>query len=187
MKVCTATLKSVSPYSQSRQHDTEKTDKEGHDDYEKRTWRNKLHTAADGRVFIPPMAFKEAVTAAAKFLGLKIPGKRNATWTKHFVAGVLVTDGLPLPVKADDVPGEWLNVNSDGVKGSGKRVKRCFPRIDQWGGPVTFYIADDTITKDVFEHHLREAGRFVGIGRFRPEKGGFYGRFEVASAEWSEA
>jgi hypothetical protein len=31
----------------------------------------------------------------------------------------------------------------------------------------------------VFEHHLHEAGKFIGIGRFRPRNNGFYGRFDV--------
>jgi hypothetical protein len=47
-------------------------------------------------------------------------------------------------------------------------------------------IFDDTITKEVFERHLTEAGRFVGIGRFRPENGGIYGRFTAGPFSWSE-
>jgi hypothetical protein len=58
--------------------------------------------------------------------------------------------------------------------------------IDEWEGAVTFYLADATITKDVFEKYLRESGKFIGIGRHRPENGGFLGRFEVSKVEWSE-
>lgn len=185
MKTVVAHLKSASAYSQSRAHVTEKLEKEQMDDYEKRTWREKVHVGEDGRIQIPGMSFKMSLDKAASFLGEKIPGKRNATYTKHFLAGVLVLDNCPIDVRKDEVEPEWLYVNADGVRGSGKRVWRCFPLIREWETEVTFYIADETITKDVFEHHLSEAGKFIGIGRFRPERGGFKGRFSVVETVWS--
>lgn len=186
MKIVVATLKSVSPYSQSRYHDTPHLEKESHNDYEVRTWRERLNYTSDGRVFIPAMAFKKALDSAASFLSMKIKGRKNQTYTKHFKAGVLVTEGLVLPHLKDEVPGETLFVPSDGKSGGGSRVKKTFPVIQQWEGDVTFYILDDTITEEVFEQHLREAGNFIGLGRFRPEKGGFYGRFTVEKITWSE-
>ena len=39
---------------------------------------------------------------------------------------------------------------------------------------------------DVFEDHLKEAGNFIGVGRFRPRMNGFYGRFKVDKIDWSE-
>lgn len=185
MKTCIATLKSVSAYSQSRGHITPKLEKETADDYERRTWREKCHVGDDGMIFIPGMSFKMGLDAAAKFLGHKIPGKRNATYTKHFLAGVLVLDNGPIQIAKADVDPEWLFVNADGVRGSGKRVWKAFPLIPEWQTDITFYIADETITKDVFEQHLAEAGKFIGVGRFRPERGGFKGRFEVAGTQWS--
>lgn len=185
MKTAIATLRSISPYSQSRYHGTDKLDKENARDYEKRTWRERLHVNEEDKVFIPPMAFKNCLSEAAKFLSIQIPGKGKATYTKHFEAGVLVTDALPLPISKDDVKGEWLFVPSDGKRGGGSRVEKCFPVIPEWSGDVTFYVLDETITKDVFESHLQQAGQFIGIGRFRPRNNGFYGRFEVEKVKWS--
>lgn len=187
MKQVIAKLESISPYSQSRHYTTPKTEKEGPRDYEARTWRDRLHTLPDGRVFIPPMSFKNCLSEAAKFLSISIPGKGKSTYTKHFEAGVLVTDALVLNVKKDEVLGEWLFVPSDGVRGSGKRVDKCFPIIQEWAGEVTFYILDETITEPVFRKHLEQAGQFIGMGRFRPRNNGFYGRFLVESLKWSEA
>ncbi len=185
MRIATCTLESVSPYSQSRKHDEPKLAKEGADDYEHRTWRSKLHVTEDGHVFIPPMAFKNCIDECAKFLSIQVPGKGKSTYTRHFEAGILVIDGLVLAAKAADIPGEWLWMNADGVHGSGKRVKRCFPLIKDWSGAVTFYVADMTITEEVFEQHLHEAGQFIGIGRFRPRNRGFYGRFAVKKIKWT--
>ncbi len=179
MKIFFAELFSVSAYSQSRHYDVPKLEKEIAKDYEARTWRERLHVTEGGFVFIPPIAFKNCLAEAAKFLGIQIPGKGKSTYTKHFEAGVLVVDALILPIKKEDVAGEWLFVPSDGIRGSGKRVLKCFPVIHSWSGQVNFTILDQTITKEVFTEHLTQAGKFIGIGRFRPRNNGFYGRFEV--------
>lgn len=186
MKLATCTLKSVSPYSQSRSysHEVEKLPGEKPDAYEERTWRNKCHFRADGRLYIPPMAFKMGLDTAARMLGRRIPGKGQSTYSKFFKSGVLCMEGPDLPLTKDDVPADRIFANADGVRGSGKRVWRLFPRIDQWEAKVDFHVLADEIDTAVFEDHLRQAGAFVGIGRFRPENGGYYGRFEVASVNW---
>jgi hypothetical protein len=186
MKQALASLESISPYSQSRFHNTEKLEKEGHDDYEKRTWRNRLHSNGNGNVFIPPMSFKNCLSECAKYLSQQIPGKGKNTYTKHFEAGVLCMEPLDLPIKAEDVEGEWLHVPSDGVRGGKKRVLKCFPVIPKWSGDISIYILDETITEPVFKYHLEQAGKFIGIGRFRPRNNGFYGRFKVVDIVWGE-
>jgi hypothetical protein len=120
----------------------------------------------------------------AKYLSMQIPGKGKNTYTKHLESGLLVTDNLVLPIHKDEVKGEWIFVPSDGRRGGGKRVWKCFPLIEQWKGDVVFHILDDTITEDVFEHHLRQSGQFIGIGRFRPRNNGYYGRFKVNEIVW---
>ncbi len=187
MKTAIAHLKSVSPYSQSRHVNADefpKLDKESARDYEKRGWRERCDVDDTGHIFMPPMAFKNALAEAAKYLSIQIPGKGKATYTKHVEAGILVVDPLPLPILKSEVEGEWLFLPSDGIRGSGKRVDKCYPVIRKWEGKVTFLIFDDTVTKDVFEHILSEAGKFIGIGRFRPRNNGFYGRFSVEKVDW---
>jgi hypothetical protein len=179
MRQIIATLRSVSPYSQSRFHNEPKKEKEANDDYEKRTWPSRMHVNESGKVFIPPMAFKNCLSECAKYISMQIPGKGKATYTKHFEAGVMVTDPLILDLSPDDVKGEWLHVPSDGMRGGKKRVMKCFPHISQWSGDVSFYIFDETITESVFKYHLEQAGKFIGIGRFRPRNNGYYGRFDV--------
>ena len=186
MKTAIAHLKSISPYSQSRDYETEKLPKERPDAYEERTWRDRMHVNDLGYVFIPPMAFKNCLSEIARYLSEQIPGKGKTTFTKHFEAGILVLESLVLPIKKADVPGEWLYVPSDGKRGGSKRVPKCFPLIEQWAGKVTFHILDDTVTPEVFERHLEQAGKFVGIGRFRPRNNGYYGRFRVEKVEWVE-
>ena len=186
MKTAIANLKSITPYSQSRGHQAEKLPKESAEDYERRTWRERLHVDEQtGNVFIPPMAFKNCLSEIAKYLSMQIPGKGKSTYTKHFEAGVMCADPLILPIKAEEVSGEWLFVPSNGTRGGGRRVWRCFPRISAWEGQVKFVVLDETITRDVFFEHLQQAGAFIGIGRFRPRQNGYYGRFSVEKLEWN--
>jgi hypothetical protein len=182
MKIYIASLASVSPYSQSRKYEREfpRHEKESHDDYEVRTWRHRLHVTSDGHVFIPATQFKESLVECAQYLSIQIPGKGKATYTKHVRAGTLISEGIILPIKADDVPGEWLSLDAQPGSGRGGRVWRCMPRIDQWKGDLTIHILDETVTADVLRYFIEQMGAFTGIGRFRPINGGFYGRFRLA-------
>lgn len=184
MKTYVAKLRSTTPYSQSKHFsalDVPPLEKEGKDSYEKRTWRHRMHVDSSGHVFIPAQSLKNCLSEAAKFLGIQIPGKGKSTYTKHFEAGLMILGDIKLPVRVEDVPGDSLYVPADGVRGSGKRVTKIFGRIDSWEGEVEIHVLDETITKDVLERHLIEAGRFIGIGRWRPRNNGAFGRFELES------
>ncbi len=187
MKTCTVTLRGASPYSQSRPFQTEIGPKESHEAFEKRCWSERLHKNGNGDVIIPPTSLKDCLWQGAKYLSIKKKGQQ--TWTKHFRSGVMVVVAPVLTVKADEVEGEWLFLNADGKKGSGTRVWRCYPKIPEgWQTNVSFVVLDDEITQDIFFRVLRESGMLIGIGRFRPENGGYYGRFDFdpKEAQWVE-
>ena len=185
MRIAVATLESISRYSQSRFVEEPKLDGETPDKYERRTWLLRCHTTDDGHIFIPPMQFKKALVIAGQMLRMPIPGKGKSEYGKHIKAGVLVTDPLVLPVKVKDMDGEWLYMDANGKPG-GSRVRRCYPYVERWSGQVSYKILDNVISRTAFEQHLEASGDFVGIGRFRPANGGFYGRFKVNAIEWKE-
>ena len=91
----------------------------------------------------------------------------------------MVTDPLTLSIKKDAVESEELFVPSDGKAGGSSRVWKTFPIIKEWEGEITILVLDEVITEKVLARHLDIAGKFKGIGRFRPENAGYYGRFEV--------
>ena len=186
MKTARVKLKSASPYSQSRYHGIEKKPKESNEDYDLRTWRDRAHSDENGNVFIPPMAFKRSLDEAAKRNGKQVPGKGKERYTKHFVSGVMVTDRVFLGITKDDLVQRRTLCDAQGKKGAsgGSSVIRNFPDVPEWEAEVTYYILNDTITEEVFEEMLVESGQFVGIGTFRPENGGYYGRFSVESISW---
>lgn len=185
MRTATVTIEGMSPLSQSKHHTEPKIGEETNIAHERRTWRSRMHATKDGHVFIPPMAAKNGLVSAAKFLNRKIPGEGKKTFTKRFESGILCMDPLVLPVKRDNVMGEELHVPSDGVRGSGKRVIKVFGVIPDWGGDFVVSVIDEKIAEPVFAEHVEAWGKFIGIGRFRPEKNGYYGRFAVKAIKWS--
>ncbi len=184
----TCHLSSASVYSQSRPYQVEKKPRETPADYEKRTWRERMHLSEKnpGKIVIPAMQFKNSLAECAKYMSQQIPGKGKATYTKHFEAGVIIMDSMELDIKADDVKGETVFVPSSGKRGDGNRVYKTFPKIPSWSGVITFTIFDHTITEEVFKTHLEQAGQFIGIGRWRPRNNGMYGRFTVDKVDWKE-
>lgn len=183
MKTVTAHIKGISPISFGRPIQSVKNTGEGHDDFEQRTWRERLHVNKDGNVFIPPMAVKNCLSDCARFLSESVPGKGKATYTKHFEAGTMVIQPVELGIKAASVPSEKLYVPSDGRKGGPKRVWKYFPLIAEWEGNAEVVLLDPLLIAkpEKVREYLEHAGKFIGLGRFRPRNGGFYGRFTVES------
>jgi hypothetical protein len=186
MRLAECYLRSISAYSQSRAHLTERLNRETPDEFEKRTWRQKCHADAEGHILIPTMAFKQSLDKAASMLGRRIPGRGKTTFTKFFVSGVMCVSPIQLPDMKDTVRGEPVYCHADGKRGSGNRVWRWFPMIDEWKAPVPFHVLADEITEDVFEETVRQAGMFVGVGRHRAENGGVCGRWVVEKIEWQD-
>lgn len=187
--VATLTLSSITPYSQSRQHDEPLLPGEDKDAHDVRTWRHKMNTEVrDGRevVVIPAHGLMQAFAAAAKYSKRQIPGQGKATWTAKFLSGVALMQSPSIGLTPDDCTCVTISANSDGVRGSGKRVPRRFPVFNEWTSTFDVHILDPIITEDVFREMVEIAGMFIGIGRFRPEKGGTNGRFKITGLDWQD-
>jgi hypothetical protein len=117
-------------------------------------------------------------------LSLQIPGKGKATYTKHFRSGLFVPNPIPLGVAKDNVEGFLKDVPADGKPGGNKRVDKIFPYVLAWEGDVTFFILDETITRDIFVYTLSQAGKFIGLGYWRPARDGYWGRFDLTEVTW---
>lgn len=177
-------LRSTGPYSQSKHFEPDKQPNETDHDHELRRWRDRMHVDKDGYVYIPPTCFTKSIAEAAKYLSLKIGGRGNATYTKHFEAGVRVVEPLRLKIKAKDVTAESCFVPSNGQRGGSSRVTKFFPLIPEWAGTVTYIISDPIITQEVFCKVLAASGTLIGVGRFRMIQLGYYGSFEAEEVKW---
>lgn len=181
MKQFVAELKGLTPYGQGKMHLEEKLPQELNDAYAERTWRARMHQAA-GEMYIPPMAFKLLLESTSRYLKAAIPGRLKETYTKHYRQGVLIPDPIMLGIRAEDVQPAKIFTWAEPQRKS-TRVWRWFPMVEQWAGVLTIIAIDDIFTAEVVENHLRLGGKLVGIGVWRPESGGMWGKFDVTSFE----
>jgi len=71
-------------------------------------------------------------------------------------------------------------IREDPVRvGAGSADLRYRPQFDTWSVDITIEYNPDMITPDVIVNLINLAGFGVGIGEWRPEKGGDFGRFRV--------
>lgn len=186
MKTAICKLKSYSPLTFSKVVTELRKPKESHEAYEERTWKQRAHVNREGYVIIPGIMIQNAIKAAAKYLSKQIPGKGKATFTKNFEAGIYIEYDYPLPIKIEDVKASEVFVPSDGVRGSGKRVWKKFPTIEEWEITIKVIIFDDIIDSETFVEAIDTAGFLIGIGSWRPRNSGRNGMFSVELLEWND-
>lgn len=185
----TVTIRGTAALTQSRFHETPKLKGELAEDYDKRTFKQRLHVL-DGNVIIPTMAIHQALVAGAKYSKRQIPGQGKATWTQKFQSGIQVQGPLFLkrdgkPITVEDVGHVDVFANADGIRGSGKRVMRRLPQMPAgWETTFDVLVLDPIILEDVMKEFINIAGMFIGIGQFRPANGGDNGRFQIVDFNW---
>ena len=195
-------------YSPARAFETKKGKKEDPEEFDVAHWRERAHTNADGNLVMPTSAFHLALLSMARQNGEKIVGRGTKTYQDMFATGlvvsagpgyeagdegfVLVRDAAGKPIHIDRVACDQRMVPADGMpsylaRAGSKRVMRRFPIIGPgWNVGLVIAVLAPTITRDVLARHLRDAGLLIGLGRWRPQSRGNYGRFTVTSAEWKQ-
>jgi len=187
MRIATIQIEGLTPYSQSRPLMSQKARNESHDEFDARVWTEHLHTDPQQKtVIIPATSINQGLAEAAAYLskGGELKKKGQATWSQNFRCGLSVGHAPALhDTKPADARAEKVYCHANGKRGSGSRVWRTFPVFDTWSATLTVHILDDTIPEEVFRRVVAAFGLFIGIGRHRPENGGYLGRFQVADLE----
>ncbi len=70
-----------------------------------------------------------------------------------------------------------------GVMVNGRRVLRTRARFERWAVTFVVDVDDELVDRDQLLTWLDIGGRRLGIGDWRPQKSGQYGRFEVENIE----
>ncbi len=196
MLTVTCDIIGVTPFSFGAPIQSKKETGENHDSFEERTWRERMHVNANGECYIVPGALKNCLAEVAKYLSETVPGKGKATFTKHFEAGIICSEPMllcnasdvkgetvtcPIGIKSDKVAGERVFVPSDGRRGGTTRVWKTFPVIPTWKTKAEFIVVDPMLIDkpEKIQEYLEHAGKFIGMGRFRPRNNGYYGRFNI--------
>lgn len=199
-------LTGLSPYSPSAPVPDDllvRARNETADQLEKRIWRERIWANEAGEVFHPASYYKKAVDAAASLTKRKVRGAGNQTFAQQIVSGIMILDDIPIfkpqtpaeikngaptvPILKSEVIGQQIYCDPGGDRrGVGKRVFRTYGIVKQWEAILRIWVVNATITQDIVETYLQEAGMLIGVGRWRPAVGGANGRFLVSSCEWSD-
>jgi len=132
----------------------------------------KLYINSEGVVYQPSTHLERALIESGK--KIKVKGQGKATYSKLFGSMVSV-DGLEIAHKKPSYEIHKSLVVIPSTKG---RIMRYRPMFKEW--VLEFHLmGEEEIPGDVIKEGLEIAGKYVGIGDWRPEKKGKFGKFQV--------
>lgn len=178
-KIVNATIKGISPLLMNRPNMLEIEDKAKvkqaginvlEQQYEEKQYKNEK-----GELFMPDTHIKGCLIEAGK--NIKVKGKGKATYSKIIGYAVIVTPGQILHKKTHLDKHTVLTVNPN-TKG---RNATCRPMLNDWEVDFQLEYDSDEVPLEVLKEALDYAGKRVGVGDWRPQKKGTFGRFIVTN------
>lgn len=184
-------VKGSSPYMQHRMDDRKLEDWEKErgplferdslaDDKSKRA---AYHSYIDenNNYYIPSDHFKQCFIGGGGFVKGKVGGKTKTM--KNIVAAMwrVMPERIPL-----GRPFDMVDSRSAVNKNVKARVMVHRPRWNEWEAEIIVSIDEDPknrLTKETVEQIINYSGRYMGIGSYRPEHTGDFGRFTIVSLE----
>ncbi len=137
-------------------------------------FRDAVYRLDDEGLGFPVDGFKNAMVRGAKQLGLVMTDMR----TGFFVHGEYSSreDREIVRIEGD------LSMREDTVRISGATADiRYRGQVASWGATLKVTYNAGVVSFDHIVNMLNAAGYGVGIGDWRPERGGMFGRFEVVT------
>jgi hypothetical protein len=150
-----------------------------------------IYKMADGKLCVPAIWFRNAIMACSKGKKMVIPtnkGKKTVAANPVIKTSVMVPENDKFLITRNGVAlteKDWIPHSMRAVINKKFGILRTRPLIVppfQIEGELDYF--SDAVPISVLEDFLRYAGKFNGLGDFRPEKGGWFGRFLVA---WTNA
>jgi hypothetical protein len=141
------------------------------------------HRNADGHLCFPGAAIARLLREAGS--SHKQRGSRKSL--KFIIpAAILVVEDMVVLCDQNGEPLTKFEVDSRAVviPSTKGRVMRHRPRLNTWGAEFTLEIDDDMIDPTTVHQLLVEGGSKNGLGDYRPEKGGPFGKFHAVA--WGE-
>jgi len=132
----------------------------------------RVYKDPDGAFCHPCEAFTKAMVKAVA--GKKF-GKMFAT--AAIKGAVFITEPFALIEDERGNPAAKYQIDKRPAVVGKARVPRCRPMWKPWRMRVAFEIDTAILRPEQVEESLALAGRIIGIGDYRPEKGGGFGRF----------
>jgi len=137
-------------------------------------YRSALYYDEGVGLYLPGAMLKASMVNGAKMQRLGAAFKRSV---------IVLEDMIPLNYEGPTTPdGLWEDKNFVDVRSVGvmtARVMRYRPKIRNWSVNATILYAEDLVEEADLMRAIENAGMFAGVGDFRPECGGNFGRYSV--------
>lgn len=133
----------------------------------------KLYKLPDGKIYTPYTHIQGSLTEAAKQFQIK--GKSRATYSKLFGSQVEVNPDAIVHKHQD---WEVFSISAVNPMTRG-RIMTHRPMMKEWELSFTIDYNADAILDEVLKSVLDYAGLYVGIGDWRPDKKGKFGKYMV--------
>jgi hypothetical protein len=136
-----------------------------------RDFKESLYPMLDGSHTFPAVGFKAAMVSACRFVeNMKMTAARGAF---HILGEYIKIDGQP-------------EMREDMVRvGMGTADIRHRGEFKKWKALIEIRYNQSAISAEQIVNLLNVAGFGVGVGEWRPERDGSYGRFHVATEKES--
>jgi len=175
MKKYEVEIKGITPLLMNKPEDygfdVQWVEKHATSDWEKEALQ-KLYVDAEGTIYQPANHIEQTLMEAGK--KVRVKGQGKATYSKLF--------GSMISVEPDAIPhiNQKYTINKSLVviPSTKGRVMRYRPEFKDWG--LKFFVfAEDEIAGPMIKEALELAGKYSGVGDWRPAKKGKFGKFQV--------
>lgn len=141
----------------------------------------KCYKDHDGNLYIPGTNIFAALVGAGVFHKV---GRSKLTTQKSSLipAGIAVIE-LVCPLEAR---GWEVDSRSVVVPATGGRIMCHRPRIDEWEASFTLEVDEEMFNEKTVRMLVNDAGKKIGLGDYRPQRKGPFGRFSVVGWEVSK-
>lgn len=139
---------------------------------------SRVYRTGDGKLYFPSIAFRSAIVGP----GGGASGRRmsKVSVASRVCAGFFVQgDKCLLCHPKTKKPLTEYVISTMRVMVQKAGVLRSRPMIEEWMTELTAEVDEDFITADQLVELLNISGKVAGVGDYRPQKRGMYGRFRA--------
>ena len=152
-----------------------KTD-EDHVEIARSEWEGSLYFDDSAGPYMPSINVRSCIVEGGKLNKLGAAIQRGT---------IIMDDVLPLAYDGPrTLDALWADAKFRDVRSvvvARQRLMRCRPRFSAWGVEFDIYYDPSIIDRAQLFQAAVNAGQFIGLGDYRPNKGGPFGRFEVTA------
>jgi hypothetical protein len=147
----------------------------------------KVYTLPDGGgCYVPTENLLSCLIAAGQYV--RLDGKRQVSTAKATMLPAFLSledPVLPLLIPDTTNAAPWeVDIRAGRNPNGGEAVCLCRPRFDRWQLTVTALVDTREVNIAIARELFDIAGKRIGLGDFRPQKKGMFGRFVVQ--RWAE-